>query len=244
MNVKLATQTLSNSVATALSTPERPDIIRRRTKARDDRRERICQTTQRQIIRDRRHLLLAGKFQRYVVTLSTGWAVAAVRAPRARQVLLVVGSLGGSSGLIGDDWIVRSAINATTPGFRHKLQEMKEISKNVTDWELNNCSVLSQSLDIDVLLPQTVEQIIGRKSSPLELASASDQPSGSRQDSVKKLKLHRSQYKSTITRIENFINDPMSFTSASVDMLEARKQKLISSFKDYEAVQLDILNID
>ncbi|KAL4702262.1 hypothetical protein ACJJTC_002857 [Scirpophaga incertulas] len=40
------------------------------------------------------------KIKRYVVTLSTGWAVAAVRAPRARQVLLAVGSLGGSSGLI------------------------------------------------------------------------------------------------------------------------------------------------
>ncbi|KAL4713099.1 hypothetical protein ACJJTC_004485 [Scirpophaga incertulas] len=52
--------------------------------------------------------ILTTKQERYVVTLSTGWAVAAVRAPRARQVLLAVGSLGGSSGLIGDDWIVRS----------------------------------------------------------------------------------------------------------------------------------------
>lgn len=47
-----------------------------------------------------------------------------------------------------------------------------------------------------------------------------------------------------MTRIENFINDPINLTSASVEMLQARKDKLISTLQEYELVQLDILTLD
>ncbi|KOB64586.1 Uncharacterized protein OBRU01_23998 [Operophtera brumata] len=59
------------------------------------------------------------------------------------------------------------------------------------------------------------------------------------------LRKHRLlHYVATITRIETFVNDPISFASATVDILEARKDKLISALKSYETVQLDILSID
>ncbi|XP_063628667.1 uncharacterized protein LOC134800132 [Cydia splendana] len=61
---------------------------------------------------------------------------------------------------------------------------------------------------------------------------------------LKKLKIMRGQVKASMTRIEQFVNDPNSLNSASLESLEARKEKLASSLKDYEAIQLDILNLD
>lgn len=63
-------------------------------------------------------------------------------------------------------------------------------------------------------------------------------------EELKKLRLRRGQLKGTLTRIETFVQDPISFTSATVDTLEARKDKLISALKEYESVQLDILSRD
>lgn len=61
---------------------------------------------------------------------------------------------------------------------------------------------------------------------------------------LKKLRILRGQYKSTITRILNFVKDPVQYESASSDLLEARKDKLIIALKNYEAVQLDVLSMD
>ncbi|XP_073953339.1 uncharacterized protein [Choristoneura fumiferana] len=63
-------------------------------------------------------------------------------------------------------------------------------------------------------------------------------------EELKKLRLRRGQLKGTVTRIETFVKDPISLTSATVDTLEARKEKLISALKEYESVQLDILSRD
>lgn len=63
-------------------------------------------------------------------------------------------------------------------------------------------------------------------------------------ETLRKHRLLRGQCKATITRIESFVNDPISFASATVDILEARKEKLVMALKSYEAVQLDILSID
>lgn len=63
-------------------------------------------------------------------------------------------------------------------------------------------------------------------------------------EALKKLRLTRGQLKGTVTRIENFINDPINIASSSTEMLEARKEKLITTFKEYEVVQLDILSLD
>lgn len=61
---------------------------------------------------------------------------------------------------------------------------------------------------------------------------------------LKKLKLSRANCKAAITRIQNFVEDPLKLVSATVDILEARKDKLITSFKQYESVQFDILCLD
>lgn len=61
---------------------------------------------------------------------------------------------------------------------------------------------------------------------------------------LKRLRAQRGLCKSTITRIENFINDPINVASSTIDTLEARKEKLISTLKNYESVHLDILNLD
>lgn len=61
---------------------------------------------------------------------------------------------------------------------------------------------------------------------------------------LRKLRLTRGQLKGTVTRIENFINDPINAASASIEMLQARIDKLNSTFREYERVQLDILSID
>ncbi|XP_063383341.1 uncharacterized protein LOC134669616 isoform X4 [Cydia fagiglandana] len=63
-------------------------------------------------------------------------------------------------------------------------------------------------------------------------------------EKLKKLRVIRSQCKGTITRIDNFVKDPVCLAAASADILEARKEKLISTLKDYEKVQMDILSID
>ncbi|XP_063371336.1 uncharacterized protein LOC134659595 isoform X4 [Cydia amplana] len=63
-------------------------------------------------------------------------------------------------------------------------------------------------------------------------------------EKLKKLRVIRSQCKGTITRIDSFVKDPVALAAASADILEARKEKLISTLKDYEKVQMDILSID
>lgn len=61
---------------------------------------------------------------------------------------------------------------------------------------------------------------------------------------LKKLRLARAQQKGTVTRIENFISDPINLASASIEMIQARIEKLNTTFRDYERTQLDILSCD
>ncbi|KAG7300051.1 hypothetical protein JYU34_015583 [Plutella xylostella] len=63
------------------------------------------------------------------------------------------------------------------------------------------------------------------------------------ENELKSLKVLRAQLKGTFTRMQSFVNDA-SFSNANVEMLQARKDKLNSTLKDYEKVQLDILTID
>lgn len=61
---------------------------------------------------------------------------------------------------------------------------------------------------------------------------------------LKKLKLTRASCKATLTRIQTFVEDPLSLASATVQALQARKDKLITLLNQFESVQLDILDID
>lgn len=61
---------------------------------------------------------------------------------------------------------------------------------------------------------------------------------------LKRLRLKRAHLKATITRIENFIKDPVALASAERGMLQARKDKLVSTLKEYEEINLDILAVD
>lgn len=63
-------------------------------------------------------------------------------------------------------------------------------------------------------------------------------------DLIKRLRIKRGNLKGVITRIEGFVDDPVSLASADVDMLQARKNKLVSTLKDYEEINLDILSLD
>lgn len=63
-------------------------------------------------------------------------------------------------------------------------------------------------------------------------------------EELKKLRKGRGQCKAIITRLENFLNDSKSLAEATIDTLEARRDKLITTLKEYEGIQLDILNID
>lgn len=54
-----------------------------------------------------------------------------------------------------------SAINKTTPGFRHKFQDNDLMISQKFNTEADNCLVLSQTLDVNRLLPELVEQIVG-----------------------------------------------------------------------------------
>lgn len=63
-------------------------------------------------------------------------------------------------------------------------------------------------------------------------------------EDLKKLRLERGQLKGIVTRLENFVNDENKLSTATCDMLTARKDKLICTFKEYESVQLQILQYD
>ncbi|XP_063832690.1 uncharacterized protein LOC135081840 [Ostrinia nubilalis] len=63
-------------------------------------------------------------------------------------------------------------------------------------------------------------------------------------DDLRRLRNKRGNLKGTITRIENFVNDPILLAAAGEDMLQARKNKLVTTLKDYEEVNLDILSLD
>ncbi|CAB3229521.1 unnamed protein product [Arctia plantaginis] len=58
------------------------------------------------------------------------------------------------------------------------------------------------------------------------------------------LKNARAACKATVTRIQNYIMKPTNLTFATVDILEARKDKLVSALKSYEGIQIDILSLD
>ncbi|CAB3249257.1 unnamed protein product [Arctia plantaginis] len=58
------------------------------------------------------------------------------------------------------------------------------------------------------------------------------------------LKNARAACKATVTRIQNYIMEPTNLTFATVDILEARKDKLVSALKSYEGIQIDILSLD
>ncbi|CAK1592603.1 unnamed protein product [Parnassius mnemosyne] len=61
---------------------------------------------------------------------------------------------------------------------------------------------------------------------------------------LKRLKIARAHCKGALTRIESFVREPANIASATIDVLEARKDKLISVLKQYESIQLDILGLD
>ncbi|XP_039758829.1 uncharacterized protein LOC120632857 [Pararge aegeria] len=60
---------------------------------------------------------------------------------------------------------------------------------------------------------------------------------------LKELRMKRTTLKGTITRVETFARDP-SLDSKGVELVEARRDRLISAFKAYEETQLDILVCD
>ncbi|KAL0851491.1 hypothetical protein ABMA28_007284 [Loxostege sticticalis] len=63
-------------------------------------------------------------------------------------------------------------------------------------------------------------------------------------DDLKRLKNKRRSCKATITRIQNFVMDPVALTGAGIDMLEARRDKLVSTLKEYEENNIDIQSLD
>ncbi|KAI5641038.1 hypothetical protein NE865_06694 [Phthorimaea operculella] len=60
---------------------------------------------------------------------------------------------------------------------------------------------------------------------------------------LKRLRSKRECYKGAITRVETFVNSA-AFSEASEIMLQERRNKLLSAFKDYEEVNADILFIE
>lgn len=60
---------------------------------------------------------------------------------------------------------------------------------------------------------------------------------------ILQLKAKRSALKGSITRTENFVNDQLNLNSA-VEVFEARKDRLISTFKEYENTQVEIYMYD
>ncbi|XP_073955673.1 uncharacterized protein [Choristoneura fumiferana] len=63
-------------------------------------------------------------------------------------------------------------------------------------------------------------------------------------EDLKRLKAQRGQIKAKFTRNETFVNNTVSLAEASYEMLEARLQQLVSDFKNYENINLDILCLD
>lgn len=63
-------------------------------------------------------------------------------------------------------------------------------------------------------------------------------------EDLSRLRAKRGHLKAAITRIENFVDNLESFTSASAEDLEARRSRLVSTFKEYEDVNLEISFID
>lgn len=53
-----------------------------------------------------------------------------------------------------------SAINKTTPGYRHKLREINVSNINF-ETEMQNCMVFSNMLDVERQLPETIQLIVG-----------------------------------------------------------------------------------
>lgn len=63
-------------------------------------------------------------------------------------------------------------------------------------------------------------------------------------DEIKQLRVKRGCLKATITRIECFVVDSVRFQSAGVSKLEARRDKLVSAFIEYENITVEILTLD
>lgn len=55
-----------------------------------------------------------------------------------------------------------------------------------------------------------------------------------------RLRAKRGHLKGAITRLENFLDDPVSIAAASVLDLEARRSMLLSTFKEYEDITVEI----
>lgn len=63
------------------------------------------------------------------------------------------------------------------------------------------------------------------------------------EEDVKVLRVERAQLKGMITRHESFASIPINLTS-SIELLQARRDKLVANMNDYERVQREILSID
>ncbi|KAI5637669.1 hypothetical protein NE865_09652 [Phthorimaea operculella] len=68
-------------------------------------------------------------------------------------------------------------------------------------------------------------------------------PNDRTEEKMTKLKATRGQLKGTVTRMETFVNNPVSISSATTEMLETRLEKLHFAYNEYEKVQVEILSI-
>lgn len=63
-------------------------------------------------------------------------------------------------------------------------------------------------------------------------------------EDLKRLRVRRGHLKGTITRLEAFVNDASILTAAGEVMIQERKNKLVSTYKEYEEVTTEILLLD
>lgn len=63
-------------------------------------------------------------------------------------------------------------------------------------------------------------------------------------ESLPHLRARRGHIKGAFTRLEHFVSNPVSVAAASVSDLEARRSRLVSAFKDYEDINVEITILD
>ncbi|KAJ0169411.1 hypothetical protein K1T71_014998 [Dendrolimus kikuchii] len=59
-----------------------------------------------------------------------------------------------------------------------------------------------------------------------------------------KLRNKRGTLKGVITRVQSFVQDAISLAAASIDMLEARRDRLAAAYKEYEELNIEIITLD
>lgn len=62
-------------------------------------------------------------------------------------------------------------------------------------------------------------------------------------DKLKRFCIYRGQLKAVVTRIERFINDAVNIISANEEILQSHKEKMFTTHKQYQQMQLHILSL-